>query len=117
MAEASNTILETGDGIASSAPSQPCKNNNGKKLAWFDRRMKLKFTLVGIILVTIAFYVVLIFGVSADYFTYYAGAIALLISGLNFADAANTYSQSRYLGNSPNFPSKFEQPEVTPYAN
>jgi hypothetical protein len=99
--------LEEGNAVSQSPTA---KNSNGKRLAWFDRRMKLKFTLVGMILVTVAFYVTLIFGVSADYFTYYAGAIALLISGLNFADAANTYSQSRYLGNNPNFPSQFEQP-------
>jgi hypothetical protein len=115
MAEASNTILETGDGIEGSVPGQLCKTNNGKKLAWFDRKVKAKLTVVGIILVTVAFYIIIIFKLPLEYFTYYALCIASLVGAINISDAVNTYSQSRYLGNSPNIPSNFQQPGVTLY--
>jgi hypothetical protein len=109
--------METGDGTESSVPNQPCKNNNGKKLAWFDRKVKAKLTVLGIVLVTIAFYIVVIFKFPLDYFTYYALSIASLVGAINISDAVNTYSQSRYLSNNPSFPSKFEQQGVIPYAN
>ena len=115
MAQTGSPILEAGDGIASSAPSQPCKNNNGKKLAWFDRTVKAKLTVIGVVLVTIAFYIVLIFKFPLDYFTYYALCIASLVGAINISDAVNTYAQSRYLGNNPIGPPNFQQPGVTLY--
>jgi hypothetical protein len=45
---------------------------------------------LSIVLVTVAYYVVLVFRLDLDYFTYYAGFVALLLAGYTGADVANT---------------------------
>ncbi len=84
MAETGRDILE--------------ERTNGK-LAWFDKKVKAKFTLLSIALVTVAYYVVLVWHLDLDYFTYYAGFIALLVAGYSGADVANTRAFLKSKGN------------------
>jgi len=81
MGETSDSVLEEGSAV---------KSTGNGRLAWFDRKVKAKFTLLSIVLVTAAYYIVLFFHLELDYFTYYAGFIALLLGGYTGADVANT---------------------------
>ena len=80
------------------ATEQPEENNHnsGWKMRVFEKRTKMKITLISVTLVTIAFYVVIFGHYGFDCFIYYSAFISILVGALNVADVLNTYSQSKF---------------------
>ena len=56
----------------------------------FDRRQKARLTVFCIILMTIAYYIVLYFGLTLEHFTSYSGFLTLFLAGFTGADILNT---------------------------
>lgn len=85
MAQEGDNVLEKGNGL-------------NKKLAWFERKVKAKLTAAALVLVTVAFYVVVLAKLDLEYFTYYAAVVTLLIGAFSGADVWNTVAHLKSKG-------------------
>lgn len=68
---------------------------NGKKAAWYERKVKAKLTVTAIALVTVAFYITLLSKAPIEWFVYYSAVIAMLVGAMSAADVMNTLSYNK----------------------